>query len=102
MSVTVDVHDNNLAQSLYNVSSRQHVTLLALLDLSVAFDCVDHDILICWLCIHGAALEWIMSFLLGRSQQVYFRGQLSILAPFAFRCPARICFRPSVVLAVCS
>jgi len=47
------------------------VTLLGLLDLSAAFDCVDHDIL-----LHGlevafgltnTALEWIRSFLTDRT-----------------------------------
>ena len=53
---------------------RQQVTLLGLLDLSAAFDCVDHDILLRRLRykfgVCGTALEWIASFLLGRSQQV--------------------------------
>ena len=68
----------------------QQVTLLALLDLSAAFDCVDHDVcyasyatsLIC-----GAALEWITSFLLDRSQQVYFKGHLSIKLCLPFGVP---------------
>ena len=50
----------------------REVTLLGLLDLSAAFDCVDHDIL-----LHGlevafgltnTALEWIRSFLTDRTQ----------------------------------
>jgi len=52
----------------------REVTLLGLLDLSAAFDCVDHDIL-----LHGlevafgltnTALKWIRSFLTDRTQQV--------------------------------
>jgi len=52
----------------------REVTLLGLLDLSGAFDCVDHDIL-----LHGlevafgltnTALKWIRSFLTDRTQQV--------------------------------
>ena len=48
---------------------------------SVAFDCVDHDILLSRLertyGIEGLAIEWIRSFLVDRTQQVAFRGQLS-------------------------
>jgi len=59
----------------------REVTVLALLDLSAAFDCVDHDIL-----LHGlevafgvtnTALEWVCSFLTDRTQQVSYCGRLS-------------------------
>jgi len=46
-------------------ADRLEVTLLGLLDLSAAFDCVNHDILIKRLqqsfCIRGNALAWIRS-----------------------------------------
>src|SRR5664279_5303674 len=61
--------------------NNQRVTLLGLLDLSAAFDCVDHDIMLSRLektfRICGTALQWIMSFLSGRTQQVCYNGQLS-------------------------
>jgi hypothetical protein len=57
------------------------VTILALLDLSAAFDTVDHDILLRRLHysygIGGTALRWIRSFLTGRAQVVNFSGQVS-------------------------
>ena len=57
------------------------MTLLGLLDLSAAFDCVDHDILLRRLRfkfgICGPAVDWISSFLSGRVQQVFYRGRLS-------------------------
>jgi len=60
--------------------SRQ-VTLLCLLDLSAAFDCVDHDLLLQRLqlsfSLTGVAFEWIRSFLTGRTQQIAYQGQLS-------------------------
>jgi len=61
-------------------TDHQQVTLLGLLDLSAAFDCVDHDILPRLLMdkfgITGSAHDWIESFLSGRTQQ-YYKGRLS-------------------------
>ena len=57
------------------------VALLGLLDMSAAFDTVDHDILLVRLAtsfgMAGTALAWLRSFLSGRSQQVSFNGGLS-------------------------
>jgi len=59
----------------------REVTLLGLLYLSAAFDCIDQDIL-----LHGlevafgltnTVLEWIRSFLTDRTQQVSYCGRLS-------------------------
>jgi len=69
-------------------ADRRQVTLLGLLDLSAAFDCVDHDILLTrlqsGLVLSGAVLRWIHSFLTNRTQQVAYNGQLSNqwLVPF--------------------
>ena len=54
--------------------SKGEVTILVLLDLSAAFDTIDHNILIRRLKdrynIHGKALEWFKSYLSQRSQAV--------------------------------
>ena len=64
---------------VYAAIDRQQVTLLGLLDLSAAFDCVDHDILLRHkFGIFGAAVDWITSFLNNWSQQVYYKGRLSV------------------------
>ena len=57
--------------------NKQHVTLLVLLDLSAAFDTVDHDILLTALNkqkLGGRAFEWFRSYLSGRCQQISVRG----------------------------
>src|SRR5208282_5763119 len=69
----------------------QRVTLLGLLDLSAAFDCVDHDILIRRLQlsfgIDGTALAWIASFLCDRTQQVSYNGRLSAVLSLIYGVP---------------
>ena len=75
----------------YAAADGQRVTLLGLLDLSAAFDCVDHDILVRRLQssfgINGSALAWISSFLDGRTQQVCYNGRLSAISFLLFRVP---------------
>ena len=62
-------------------ADRGEVSLLCMLDLSAAFDTVDHDILIQRLQqslgVQGIALSWIESFLRGRSQAVSLVSELS-------------------------
>ena len=71
---------HSTATALLQVSSdmlmaadNRKVTLLNLLDMSAAFDCVDHSILLHRLQvavgIGSTALDWIRSFLNGRTQQ---------------------------------
>ena len=56
----------------------QEVTLLVTLDLSAAFDTVNHGILIDRLNkdvgIQGKSLDWFKSYLTNRSQQVFLNG----------------------------
>ena len=80
-----------MLSDIYAAADRREVTLLGLLDLSAAFDCVDHDILIERLQqsfgIRGNALTWIRSFLHDRCQQVAYKGQLSSLTELLFGVP---------------
>ena len=67
------------------------VALLSLLDLSAAFDTVDHSILLDRLHvafgIGGAALGCIRTFLTARTQQVLYLGSLSSVGQLAFGVP---------------
>jgi len=59
-----------LSDVLTAVDGRR-VTLLGLLDVSAAFDCVDHDLLLQRLQknfrLTGVVLRWLMSFLIDRT-----------------------------------
>ena len=76
-------------------------TVLVLLDLSTAFDTVDHHILLHqlkhWVCFSGAVIKWLQSYLQGRSYFVAIENytpkpatltcgvpQRSILGPLLF------------------
>ena len=59
---------------------KNNFTLAVLLDVSKAFDTLDHHMLLHKLGragIHGAALSWLESYLSARTQMVSFRGTLS-------------------------
>ena len=75
-------------------ADNQQVTLLALLDLSAAFDCVDHD-------ISGAVLSWIRSFLSNPTQRMSFGGGVSEVIALLFGVPQGSCHWPPVVPSVC-
>ena len=67
------------------------VTLLGLLDMSAAFDCVDHAILLQRLQVgfglSDDVFNWICSFLTDRNQQVAYDGTLSTVQPVFFGIP---------------
>ena len=69
----------------------RQVTLLGLLDLSAAFDCVDNALLLQRLEIgvglSGVVLDWIRSFLTDRTQQVACSGRPSPVSQLMFGVP---------------
>ena len=58
----------------FAAADEQQVTLMGLLDLSAAVDCVDHELLLHGLRqnfgFSGAVFEWLTSFVTGRTYQV--------------------------------
>ena len=69
----------------------RQVTLITLVDLPSAFDCVDHELLLRRLQYNfdftDDVLRWITSFVSDRTQQVSYDGQLSPIRPVQFRVP---------------
>ena len=78
----------SLTSDILTAMDQGKVTLLCLLDLSAAFDTVDHDLLFNRLQetfgIRGVPLQWIKKFLTNRTQQVVCNNKRSIT--FELRC----------------
>ena len=80
-----------ILSDLLMAADRTEVTLLGLLDMSAAFDTVDHEILLARLSasfgIQSKVLSWIESFLYGRTQTVQFAGKHSKCSPVSCGVP---------------
>ena len=67
------------------------VTALTLLDLSAAFDTIDHTILLKrlgnWCGVSGKALDWFKSYLTGRNQRIKLGNCLSSRSDLSFGVP---------------
>jgi len=69
----------------------QRATLLGLLDLSAAFDCVDHSLLLLHLQhsfgLVDTILRWFTFFVTGRTLQISFDSHLSPVKPVLYGVP---------------
>ena len=81
----------SVLEGLLTKSDQKLVSILALLDLSAAFDTLDHAILLRRLestfGISGVALSWFESYLSDRTQSVVVDGLMSTPISFAFGVP---------------
>ena len=79
----------------------QHAVLLVLLDLSTAFDSVDHSVLLrrlqTSLGISVSPLDWFKSYLSARSQRVSITGALSDTLQLNWGVPQGVLSRSLVV-----
>ena len=70
---------------------RQGGAILVLLDLSAAFDTIDHDLLLqrlqCDYGVTGVALDWCASYLSGRQQAVRVKNTLSDVRDLPYGVP---------------
>ncbi len=85
-----------MTNDLLLASDKGCISLLVLLDLSAAFDTIDHGILIDRLQnytgIQGQALRWFRSYLSDRYHFVYLNGESSQLSPVKYhKSTTRIC-----------
>ena len=82
---------------LLNMDNQQ-VTLLVMLDLSAAFDTIDHSVLVETLRsrvgVDGVALQWFMSYLSNRTQQVKVNGVRSEKVALETGVPQGSCLGP--------
>ena len=83
----VSVHDDILRA----IDDNNLCILLIMLDLSAAFDTVDHEILLrrlsCMLVISGSALQWFRSYLTDRKQKVVVNDVFSKSTSLTCRVP---------------
>lgn len=70
-----------VTSELFKASESKQISLLVLLDMSAAFDCVNHGTLLSRLSLSygmsGLVIQWFESYLTNRSQQVFFDNVMS-------------------------
>ena len=80
-----------ITNDLRRTADRNNASFLLNLDLSAAFDTIDHDILIerlnKFLGISGKALDWFKSYLSDRTQTVFFNNEFSNYKTIKFGVP---------------
>ncbi len=102
-AIAQKLHLLKITDDFLLASDKGCISLLVLLDLSAAFDTIDHDILIDRLqnytCIQGQALRWFRSYLSDRYHFVYLNGEASQLSPVKYGVPQG-CPRSSAIFII--
>jgi Reverse transcriptase (RNA-dependent DNA polymerase) len=82
----LSVHEHTI-----KAMSHQQITCLTPLDLSAAFDTIDHNILLerlsAWFCITSTAFSWVKSYLFNRSFYVSIEDSVSSVYPLLYGVP---------------
>ena len=90
---------------LVNMNS-QRVSLLVLLDLSAAFDTIDHSILLNRLKynvgVNGTALSWFASYLTNRKQRIHLNSSISEEFVLKYGVPQGSCLGPLLFIIYAS
>ena len=77
---------------------KRHCIFLVLLDLSAAFETIDHDVFLQWLgteyAITGEAVTWLRSYLVNREQNISINNTLSDKITLDFGFPQGSCIGP--------
>ncbi len=93
-----------ITNDLLLASDQACISLLVLLDLSAAFDTIDHDILLDQLQnytgIQGQALRWFRSYLSDRYHFVYLNGESISIITSKVWSTTRICPRSSIIFII--
>ena len=88
----------SVLDSLLGSADERLVSLVALLDLSAAFDTLDHPILLKRLettfDVRGTVLDWFVSYLSGRFQSVIVDSVVSASRPLVYGVPQDSVLRP--------
>ena len=93
-----------LLSVIFSAMDSGDVTLLALLDVTTAFDSVDHDIFLERLRrsfgVRGTALSWLESFIRGRTQSVAIGGRRSGWRAIRFGVPQGSVLGPASIRSI--
>ena len=82
---------SSLVNDLLNTTDKDKISVLLLLDLSAAFDTIDHQIFLSCLetafGIHSIAVQWFRSYLLDRNKCIVVNCSASSSSPLMFGVP---------------
>ena len=94
-----------MINDILRAMEEQHITMMVILDLSVAFDTVDHDILLKILenqfGVTDTALRWFNNYLRPRSFKVCIGDEYSESHKLSFGLPQRLCSGVNIFICYC-